>query len=496
MSDGKQGLGKIALKRRSIGIEPEPFTTPEQTLRHLSEAHSTPAVDLARVRIPTSLMELLPRETAEAHCLLPLRTQGDSLLVAMADPGNTQVLDELSFVTGKQIVPFVAAECDLQEMISRAYLLQRRGEPYCTGPRFVADSAGELADEEGDATQAADADVFVPAADAGSQDSVDATPSVTEPASDHPPPEIPDLMPQTAAEPQSVSAGATESGREALDAADVQRSIEVDRARAVAQSADGSASDRTGAGQHVLIAEDDAEISRLLQRLLENERYRTSVVSDGEAALEQLKRSGADLLLLDANLPKIHGFEVVRRIRGSRRFARLPIMILTAMHRGWRYAEDLRRTGGVLHYLEKPFDSQRLLVAVAQAIRPGAAADCLPGGSKERLELGLRALKSGDLGSAQEYLEEAAKAAPLAYQAHFHLALLYGKQGRPFDAIVALERTVDLNPSYFVGVKKLAVLYQKAGLEQKSTEMWERALLLAPDESTRESIREHVRRLF
>ena len=60
----------------------------------------------------------------------------------------------------------------------------------------------------------------------------------------------------------------------------------------------------------------------------------------------------------------------------------------------------------------------------------------------------------------------------------------------------AIEQAIAIQPRYFVGVKNLAVLYHRAGFQSKSTEMWERALALAPEDKTREAIRSHLQRLL
>jgi len=59
-----------------------------------------------------------------------------------------------------------------------------------------------------------------------------------------------------------------------------------------------------------------------------------------------------------------------------------------------------------------------------------------------------------------------------------------------------LETAVSVNPQHFPAVKNLAILYQKAGFRNKAVETWERALALAPDETTRVSIREHLLKLL
>ena len=68
----------------------------------------------------------------------------------------------------------------------------------------------------------------------------------------------------------------------------------------------------------------------------------------------------------------------------------------------------------------------------------------------------------------------------------------YGKQGRVYDAIQELQTALDINRNHFPALKNLAVLYQKAGFRNKAIETWERALRVAPDDPTRQSIKEHL----
>ena len=105
---------------------------------------------------------------------------------------------------------------------------------------------------------------------------------------------------------------------------------------------------------------------------------------------------------------------------------------------------------------------------------------------------GIAAYKAGDFEKAALHLREGTKIDPLAYRLHFHLGLLYGKQGQIFEAIQELETALDINNRHFPALKNLAVLYQKAGFRNKAIETWERALHVAPDDATRQTIKEHL----
>jgi tetratricopeptide (TPR) repeat protein len=81
---------------------------------------------------------------------------------------------------------------------------------------------------------------------------------------------------------------------------------------------------------------------------------------------------------------------------------------------------------------------------------------------------------------------------PLAFELQYHLGLLHGRREDLFSAIEALESAVRLCPRHFSALKNLAVVYQRAGFRHKAVETWDRAMLYAPDENTRASVKEHM----
>jgi DNA-binding response OmpR family regulator len=121
---------------------------------------------------------------------------------------------------------------------------------------------------------------------------------------------------------------------------------------------------------NVLIADDEESVVELVRVTLEDERIRVIAASDGVAALALAGEIGPDLVLLDVNMPGHDGIEVCRRLRGDVRFARTPIVMLTAATR----PEDVRRglEAGATEYLTKPFSPVRLLTLV-DTLAPGAS---------------------------------------------------------------------------------------------------------------------------
>ena len=112
----------------------------------------------------------------------------------------------------------------------------------------------------------------------------------------------------------------------------------------------------------ILVVDDEPKIVRLARDYLEHSGYRVVTAGDGKAALDTLRQSRPDLVVLDLNLPGIDGLEVCRRIRSD---SDVPIIMLTA-----RVEETDRLIGleiGADDYITKPF-SPRELVARTRAV--------------------------------------------------------------------------------------------------------------------------------
>ncbi|MEO7095575.1 MAG: response regulator, partial [Polyangiales bacterium] len=226
--------------------------------------------------------------------------------------------------------------------------------------------------------------------------------------------------------------------------------------------------------------------------------YRVVEADRGTTALRLVKEHVPDLIVLDAMLPELHGFEICRRIKGSQKYGQIPIIMISAVYRGWRYAEDLKQNYGVDAYIEKPFRITEVVKAVEQAMSKQKGGEAPPDKEKTSaeaetaLQAGIAEYQKGDIDAAISHLKKGSQIDPLAYRLHYHLGLLYGKKGLVYEAIQALETAVEINGRHFPALKNLAVLYQKAGFKLKAVEMWERALGHAPDESTRSGIKDHL----
>jgi CheY-like chemotaxis protein len=114
--------------------------------------------------------------------------------------------------------------------------------------------------------------------------------------------------------------------------------------------------------KRILIADDQPVGRELIRTILESSGYEVIEAADGQAALEQALCSLPDLILLDLDMPERDGFSVVMELRVDPRFAKTPVIAVTAMA-----MKGSRQTGleaGFTDYLTKPvgIDTLRRLV--------------------------------------------------------------------------------------------------------------------------------------
>ncbi len=609
--DAKKPLGRILLRQRAV-TQPDlddalahgevgglPLATRMiesgtlseiAALKALSEQSGVPGIDLNQICVRLTDLSILPKEVAVRHRLLPVLVRDDRVFVAMAAPTEKKVIDEIEFVTGKHVFPYIALAGPLMRVISSAYEMRDRGEAFYVGPQCppeiqrragLAPAPVEAPAEVGRQTALPPAPPvparsFTPSGtpamraplagpregsvvsrppQAGSPregsvvarlSNVVGGPNSPPPLPTHrtspgqgslrpslegPPPSDPSLAPSRKSDPDAgfrpgytgTSSAATPRPGATGPAAAVARVAAslspvivddamgkiasegdltdadfglADRDLSVMTSLPQAAPPPATAGQRtVLIVDDELDIRKLLRRVFDDRGYRVLEADRGLMALSMVKEHMPDVIILDAMLPEVHGFDIAKRLKGTERYGHIPIVMVSAVYRGWRIAEDLKTSYGVDAYIEKPFKVADVVRAVENALERNAQpqdAEKISAEAEKMLNAGIAAYKQGDIATAIEHLREGTRIDPLAYRLHYHLGLLYGKQGRVYDAIQELQTALEINGRHFPALKNLAVLYQKAGFRNKAIEIWERALAVAPDDPTRQSIKEHL----
>ena len=125
----------------------------------------------------------------------------------------------------------------------------------------------------------------------------------------------------------------------------------------------------------LLVAEDERDLNRLLQKVLTKAGYTVDGCYDGEEALLYLQGTAYDALVLDVMMPKMDGWEVCRRIRTA---DNTPVIMLTA--KGETFDKVLGLELGADDYVVKPFDSKEVVARIKAVLRRCTPAEAQPDG--------------------------------------------------------------------------------------------------------------------
>jgi type IV pilus assembly protein PilB len=112
----KTNGGKLGLNLVKLG-----FVTDEEITALLSKQYGVPSINLAQFEIDSSVIKLIPAETAQKYQIVPLSRSGATLTIAMTDPTNVFAMDDIKFMTGYNVEPVVASETAVTEAIKRYY---------------------------------------------------------------------------------------------------------------------------------------------------------------------------------------------------------------------------------------------------------------------------------------------------------------------------------------------------------------------------------------
>jgi two-component system OmpR family response regulator len=117
--------------------------------------------------------------------------------------------------------------------------------------------------------------------------------------------------------------------------------------------------------QRILVADDDEAICDTIEDALHLAGYLTMRARDGQMALDRVRNDRPDLVILDVNMPKMDGFEVLRKMRALS--IATPAIMLTARHEREDAVTGLKL--GADDYVKKPFGLEELLLRVAAVLR-------------------------------------------------------------------------------------------------------------------------------
>lgn len=115
------------------------------------------------------------------------------------------------------------------------------------------------------------------------------------------------------------------------------------------------------AGRKLLLADDSAAVQKVIELTFADEGMEVFSVGDGQSALDKLEHFTPDVVLADAFMPGLSGYELCRSMKGDQRFAQIPVMLLISSFAPFDEAEAQR--AGADDIITKPFQSIRNLVS-------------------------------------------------------------------------------------------------------------------------------------
>ena len=416
--------------------------TEKFAVTYLGRQLGVPPVDLSKVEIDLSLLDMVHLEVCERHLVFPVKVEGTRLQIAMSDPLDHMLVTEIEFKSGVRLAPMIALESSIKNAISEARRAlksgQRRIVPQVQKQHPVA-------------------------------------PAVAPPAAAA----YPDLAPA----PLSPLEARERAVFETLAGAPLLSRVPTEpRVPAVEEM------------HTVLAADGDEAVLRTMQDILQARKYRVVTSRTGREALANVRESMPDLVILDGMLPEVHGFEICRQLKSSERFRHIPVIMISAVHTGWRFAADVKEKYGADDYMEKPFEAADLLRRVEVLLNrtPSGVAPDSEAAARQHLKEGVVALKQDRLDDAIAAFGRGLAIDQFNDMLHYYSAMTYEKKDMVFHAIDHYEKAIQINQDFYDAITALANLYQKQEFWRKAVEMWELALAATKDEAVRARIKDHL----
>jgi len=113
----------------------------------------------------------------------------------------------------------------------------------------------------------------------------------------------------------------------------------------------------------ILIVDYDSKNLEHMTELFTPHKLTIVTANDGQMAYEKYQEEKPDLIILEAMLPKLHGFDLTQKIYGETKGS-VPIVIVTGLYKGAQYRNEALRSFGAADYFEKPFDDNQLVGSV------------------------------------------------------------------------------------------------------------------------------------
>ncbi len=432
----------------------------------LAEQTQIPALVFGTSTIDLTTLDQVPASFLREQQVLPLFADADAVTVAVGDPMATaQALQHMGIQLGRRMVAVATAPALLTVAIERALEARAAGDRVLRGGRTVdatvvltlARPPVKVRLPRADSVARALADVF--------KDSPENLPAALRAPAALSGPTLGTLRLKKIRNPASAD----------MDAGVVERPLVVHDQ------------------PHVLVVEDDEAIGHLLCRALGADGYETRHILSGDAVAAALVLRRPDLIVLDAMLPGVHGFEICAALKQSPEWRSTPVVMVSAVYRGFERAREIQEQHGADAFVEKPFQLEHVRRVVADLLRqPPPVATTTP--TQQLTEARARALVDhhvtmGDADGAARVVDRWLSAEPLSARAWLERGHLAIQADDHVTALRAYEVAAVYDRTLFGAQVSLAMLYEQLGFSRRARATWMAAAVCAPDPDTAQRIR-------
>jgi tetratricopeptide (TPR) repeat protein len=231
----------------------------------------------------------------------------------------------------------------------------------------------------------------------------------------------------------------------------------------------------------ILVVEDHFNMRWSIVNMLRAMGYhRIAEAENGKEAWERMQIEHFGLVIADWIMPVMKGIDLLRKIRGTERFKKLPFLMVTGKVEEETVAEAAETE--VDAYITKPFVAQTLEEKMNQILHHHRN----PNEEDILLRLGSEHLEAGRYEAALREFERARMVAPENGRALCLLAEARDKLGHTKEAEDIYLEAIDRSPLFIRAYEKLAGLYERTGLKQQAADLLSRAARISPRNVTRQ----------
>lgn len=413
------------------------FCDEHQALECFVEQIGVPAINFSRstIRINTSIF---PYDVAMEKLILPINITDTNILIALTNPFDKVLLDEIAFITGKKVIAYIALKLPLLKAINDIYMGKKKN--YYTGELVKSTT-----------TPQEYIDIVAPS--------------------------VMNFDEEEETEDSYLIVGKLIEEGDDLTSSNDLLNVDV----------------LLKPQKKVLIVDDEPDILKLVSKVVHKLKADSVTVDNGTDALPLIMKHQPDLIILDAMLPGMHGFEICKRIKNSD-LAHIPVLIISAIYKGWQFESDIIKLYKADRFLEKPFRINLLMQTIKELLNNQTEdkAENRERNLEEQVREAINLIRKQKFKKAQTLLEDLAKSNPFSFRIKYLLGHIYTLDGKNYLAINELEGALEINRHFFPAAKDLAMIYEKMGFRNKAIEMWQVALDLSEDRTQQEQIKKHL----